>query len=219
MQTTATDQQILEPAALPILSPKLYLIEIISDLARSVFDGPEAGQLFMAGPWRSLARDPNLNLVELIHTADAVQQEILATKQKSRRLQLSRDLWRCKFTAATVACVFGIRAYESGQERAAWNYAMAAQDMRAVLRTLAAIGGPGGPKLHSQVVATGGFAKPGNVKSKADKADALTYFREHRAEFKTLDDAADKLHQMYPAWEWSTVRTWLNGQGRQPRKA
>ena len=170
MQATSTERQVLEPAVMPILSPKHYLADIISDLARSVFDGPEAGQLFMAGPWRTLAHDPNLNLVELINQAGAVQRELLATKQRTKRLQLSRDLWRCKFTAATAACVFGVRAHERGQERAAWNYAMAAQDMRAVLRTLAAIGGPGGPKLHAQVVAAGGNAKPENVQSKADKA-------------------------------------------------
>lgn len=189
-----------------VLGPDHFVADIIADLARWTFEGPEAQEAFLSGPWRILMQDTGLNPLKMVAAANSAQAELRSTRNKAKRKILQARTLECQLLAASAACVCALRSLKLGREREAWNHAMAAQNMRGVIRTIESVGGPRGPKLASAVGTRAATAS--HKEDRELKAQGLEYYELNKSKFASKNAAAKAIAKVVPVKE-RTARDWL----------
>ncbi len=208
-----TDAQAAPPAAAPSRerTAGAFLMEIVGDLARlHEGDASDAAfRRFIEGPfgetWRVKA-DPDARIAELGMLQAAIREE--ASKGKKARARVA--LAALTIHAAMSCCDAAAQALHENRERLAWTFLMEAQALRANLLMLQGIA-VHGPKLAAD--AQRRAADGAHAEHRSMKAQVLAFFAEHRVEYTTLEDAADKIDLAHVVpMKRGTIRDWLTGQ-------
>ncbi len=186
-----------------------FLIDIVSDLARLVQGDGAAVQQFIEGPFGETWRvnvDPDARKAELIE----LQTVIRGGASKRTKARARESLAALTIHSAMAYCDAAAQALHENRERLAWTFLMEAQALRANLLMLQGIA-VHGPKLAAD--AQRRAADGAHAEHRSMKAQVLAFFAEHRVEYTSLEDAADKIDLAHVVpMKRGTIRDWLTGQ-------
>lgn len=121
------------------------------------------------------------------------------------------------FDAVIAYCVQAFKAHAAGQLTEAWAYACDARYWSGAYR-VATLQAAGKKPPTIQDIARLGASKR-HLENWTLKVVALDYYREHEAEFDTLDAAAEAIAGPVVPREWRTVRKWLTEYRKKARPA
>lgn len=208
-QPTDAIEAIRRTLARAARSPKIFIVEILTDLADLKFSGsPSAFEDFIRGPYDQLRLTARIDPDAWYANVVSLQAACRVETNKRKKMELNVAVVELMYKTAAAHCACAERCLDAGQEHLAWTHLMDAQALRATLITTLAIG-LNGPKLASAVGKAG--APNRHRENRASKVQALAWLDQHRTKFRSLEDAADAIAGKIVPMSRSTVRGWLTG--------